>query len=128
MGEDAPELGSVALHFDERSAELGLLRSLRECLLEQAAKSVLLALNPEDVLNFLPGTSARNLDGQQQAAHDLVAREPARACEVLEVGRMRVRKPHRDPMFQISHSASIGMAITLSRQNVQSHGRISRRR
>ena len=128
MGEDAPELSSVALHFDEGAAKLSLLSSFSERLLEQATETVLFALNPEDVLHFLPGTSARNLDGQQQAAHDFVAREPARTCELVEVDRMRVRESHRDPMFQIPHPMSISMAIALSRRNLVSHARISRRR
>ena len=128
MGEDAPELSSVALHVDEGAPKLGLFRALGERLLEQTAKSVLLALNPEDVLDFLPGACARNLGGKQQAPHDFVAREPARACEVVEVDRMRVRESHRDPMFQIPHSTSIGIAIALSRRNAVSYARISRRR
>ena len=35
--------------------------ALCECLLQQPAEPVLLALNPEDVLNLLPSTRARNL-------------------------------------------------------------------
>jgi hypothetical protein len=66
VGDDAPELGSVAFHFDERSAKLGLLGSLGERLLEQTAEPVLLALNPEDVLNFLPRTRARDVSGQKE--------------------------------------------------------------
>ena len=56
MGDDASELGSVSLHFDERSAKRALFRSLGERLLQQTAEPVLLALNPEDVLNFLATT------------------------------------------------------------------------
>ena len=62
----APQLGSVAFHFDERSPKLGLFRALRERLLEQTSKAVLLALNPEDVLNFLPSTRARDVSDQKQ--------------------------------------------------------------
>jgi len=77
MGKDAPELSSVALHFNEGAPKLGFLCSLGERLLEQTAESVLFALNPEDVLHFLPGARARDFDVQEQASHDLVARETA---------------------------------------------------
>jgi len=70
--DDAPQLGSVAFHFDERSAKLGLLSSLGERLLEQTAEPILLPLNPKDVLNFLPSARAWDLDGQEHASHDLV--------------------------------------------------------
>ncbi len=99
MGEDAPELSSAALHFDEGAPKFDLFRALGERLLEQTAETVLLPLNPEDVLHFLPGARARNLGGKQQAPHDFVARETARTCEVVEVDRMRVRESHRDSMF-----------------------------
>jgi len=52
--DNAPQLGSVALHFDERSAKLRLFCSLGQRLLEQTAKPILFPLNPEDVLNFVP--------------------------------------------------------------------------
>jgi len=64
--DDAPQLGSVALHFEERSAKFGLLSSLGECLLEQTAEPILLPLNPKHVLNFLPSAGARNVSGQKQ--------------------------------------------------------------
>ena len=128
MGEDAPELSSVALYFDEGAAKLGLFRPLGQRLLEQASKTVLLALNPEDVLHFLPGTRARNLGVQEQASHDFVSRQPARSCEVFEVDRVRIRESHSDPLSQIPHPMSISIAIALSRRNVVSDGRISRRR
>ena len=99
MGEDAPELSSVALHFDEGSAKGGLLLALGERLLQQAPETVLFSLNPEDILNFLPRTRARNLDVQERASDHLVAREPACSCEVVEVDRVRLRESHRDPMF-----------------------------
>ena len=53
MRDHASELGPIAFDFDERSAKLGLFSALRECFLEQTAEPVLLALNPEDILNFL---------------------------------------------------------------------------
>jgi hypothetical protein len=64
--DNAPQLGSVALHFDERSAKLGLLSSLGERLLEQTAEPILFPLNPKDVLNFLSSPGARNVSGQKQ--------------------------------------------------------------
>ena len=121
-------LSSAPLHFHEGSAQLGLLLTLSERLLEQTSKTVLLPVNPEDVLHFLPGTRARNLDVQECASHDLVACEPACSCEVLEVRNVRITKPHNDSMFEIPHLASTSMAIALSRRNVVSHARISRRR
>jgi hypothetical protein len=66
VSDDTPKLGSVAFHFDERSPKLGLFRALGERLLEQTAESVLLALNPDDVLNLLASTRARNVSGQKQ--------------------------------------------------------------
>ena len=64
MRDHAAELGPVALHFDQGPAKLGLLGSLDERLLEQTAEPILLPLNPEDVLNFLPSTCAGNLGVQ----------------------------------------------------------------
>ena len=117
MREDAPELGPIAFHFHEGAAELAFLRALCECLLEQTTEPVLLPLNPEDVLNFLSGTRARNRGVQEHAPHDLVACEPARACEVLQVSRVRIGQPHGDSMVEIPHLTSIGIAIVLSRRN-----------
>jgi len=65
--DDAPELGSVAFNFDKGAAKLGLFCPLGECLLEQTAELILLALNPEDVLDFLPNARARNVSAQKQA-------------------------------------------------------------
>jgi len=128
VGEDAPELSSVALHFNESPAKLGLLRALGQRLLEQAAEPILFALDSENILNFLPGTSARNLDTQEQATHDFIPREPARTCEVVEVDRVRIGESHSNPTFQIPHPMSIRIGIALSRRNFVSHARISRRR
>jgi hypothetical protein len=63
VSNDASELGPITFYFDEGAAKLGLLGSLGERLLEQTAKPILLPLNPEDVLNFLPSARAWNLDG-----------------------------------------------------------------
>ena len=80
MREDTPELGPIAFDFDQGSAQRCLLLALRECLLEQTSETVLLPLNPDDILHFLPGTRARNIDVQEHASHDFVAREPACSC------------------------------------------------
>jgi len=66
MRDHASELGSVAFNFDESAAKLRLFCSVGERLLEQTAEPVLLALNPEDVLNFLQGARARDVSGQKQ--------------------------------------------------------------
>jgi hypothetical protein len=66
MGNHASELGPIAFDFDEGAAKLGLFGALRECFLEQTAEPVLLALNPEDVLNFLQSARARDVSGQKQ--------------------------------------------------------------
>jgi hypothetical protein len=65
------------------AAKLGLLRALCECVLGQTLEAVLLPLNPEDVLDFLPGTRARNFDVQERASDNLVAREPA--CQLTQL-------------------------------------------
>jgi len=57
----APQLGTVSFHLDEGAAKLMGFYALSESLLQQSPESVLLALNPEDVLNLLPSSSARNL-------------------------------------------------------------------
>jgi len=66
MRDDASELGSIAFDFDEGAAKLGLFGALPECFVEQAAEPVLLALNPEDILNFLQSARARDVSGQKQ--------------------------------------------------------------
>jgi len=126
--EDAPELGRVAFDLDQGAAKLGFFFTLGQRLLEQASKTILLALNPEDVLHFLPGTRARNLGVQEQASHDFVAREPARSCEVFKADRVRIRESHSDPILEIPHDMRIGIAIMMSRRNLASRVRISRRR
>jgi len=59
--EDAPELGRVAFHLDQGAAKLGLFLTLGQRLLEQAAKAVLLSLDPQEILNLLPRTRAWDL-------------------------------------------------------------------
>ena len=61
MRDNASELGPVAFHLDEGPAKLGLLCALGECFLQQATETVLLPLNPEDVLDFLQSARARDV-------------------------------------------------------------------
>ena len=86
MRDHAPKLGPVAFDFDKRAAKLRLFRSLGECLLEQTAEPILLALNPEDVLDFLPSARARNVSGQKQTTKDLSPRKPGSFPKGIEMG------------------------------------------
>ena len=117
MIDDAPELGTVSFHLDEGAAKLTGFSPLRKSFLQQAAQPILLPLNPEDVLNLLTSTRARNLGVREDASHHFVAREAARVCELLKVCRMRISQAHRDSMLEIPHPTSIGIAIALSRRN-----------
>jgi hypothetical protein len=56
MRDAPPELGRIAFHLDQGSAKRRLFLSLRQRLLEQAAKTTLLALDPQEILNLLPRT------------------------------------------------------------------------
>ena len=117
MRDHAPELGRVALDFDEGAAKLVGFGALCQGFLQQPTESVLLALNPEDVLHFLASTRAWNLGVQEHASHDLVAGESARARQAVKVGPMRVAEPHRDSMLELPHLRSIRIGIGLSRDN-----------
>ena len=128
MGDDASELGSVALDFDERAAKLALFRSLGECLLEQTAETVLLALNPKDVLNFLQSAGARDVSCEKQTTYDFSAAESGRRLERLQVGEMLVADPYADEMAKTPHRKSIGSVGRLSSADLVSRVRISRRR
>ncbi len=117
MRDHASEFGPVAFNFDKGAAKLGLFGAFSESLLQQSAETVLLALNPKDVLKFLPSTGARNLGVCEHASHDLVTSEAACVCELLKVGRVRISQAHRDSMLEIPHLMSICIAIALSRRN-----------
>jgi hypothetical protein len=67
MRDHASELSPIAFNFDKGAAKLALLGTLGERLLEKTAEPVLLALNPKDVLNFLPSARAGNVSGQKQS-------------------------------------------------------------
>ena len=128
MRNHTPELGLIALHLDQRSAKRRLLLTLGQCLLEQAAKAVLLSLNPQKILNLLTRPRARDLGLEERASHDLVALEPTRPRQALEASDMLFGKPHGEPVFQVPHAMIINIAIRLSSKNVSSDARISRRR
>ena len=128
MRDDASELGPVAFHLDEGPAKLGLLGAVRECFLEQTAETVLLALNPKDVLNFLQSARARDVSGQNQTTQDLSTGEPGRILEGVEVGEMLIADPYPNEMAKTPHSKSIGSVRRLSSADLVSRVRISRRR
>ena len=117
MRDHASELRPVSFNFDQGVAKLGLFCPLGERFLQQTAKAVLLALNPENVLNFLARPRARNAGVQEQASDYLVAREAACICQVLQVSHVRIGQAHCDSMFQIPHLMSISTAIVLSSRN-----------
>ena len=117
MRDHASKLRPVAFDFDQGPTKLGLFGALRERFLQQAAEPVLLPLNPEDVLNLLPSSRAWNLGVREQAPHHFVAREAARACDLLEVSHVCIGQAHGDSMFELPHLTSIGIAIALSRRN-----------
>ncbi len=126
---DAPtELDRIALYLDQRSSERRLFLTLGQCLFEQAVKTVLLSLNTQEILNLLTRPRAWNLGLEEGAPHDLVALEATRRRQALEASDMLLGKPHGESMFQIPHTKIINIAIALSRKNVTSDARISRRR
>ena len=66
MCDDAPELGLIALHLDQRAAKHGFLFALGQRLLEQTTKAVLLPLDPQEILNLLPRACAWDLRIQKR--------------------------------------------------------------
>jgi ABC-type branched-subunit amino acid transport system substrate-binding protein len=128
MCDHASELGPVAFDFDEGPAKLGLFGTLRKRLLEQTAEPVLLALDPEDVLNFLQSARARNVSGQKQTTYDLSTAETGRVLEGFEVGEMLIADPYSDEMAKTPHRKSIGSVRLLSSADLVWRVRISRRR
>ena len=128
MRDHASELGPIAFDLDEGAAKLGLFGALRERLLEQTAEPILLALNPENVLNFLQSARARDVSGQNQTTQDLSTAEPGRILEGFEVGEMLIADPYPDEMRKTAHSKSIGSIRRLSSADLVLRVRISRRR
>jgi len=125
MRDDAPEFGPVAFHFDEGPPKLGLFRALCECILEQTAEAVLLALNPKDVLNFLASACARNVSGQKQTTKDFSTAEPGRLLEGFKVGEMLIADPYPDEVPKTPHWKSIGSVRRLSSADLVSRVRIT---
>jgi len=128
MRDNASELGAVAFDFDEGAAKLALLGALRECFLEQTAEPVLLALNPEDILNFPQSARTRDVSGQNETTQDLATGKSGRILEGFEVSEMLIADPHTDEMPKTAHSKSIGSIRRLSSADLVSLVRISRRR
>jgi hypothetical protein len=95
---------------------------------EQPPKTALLPRDPEQILNLLARTRARNLGLEERASHDLVALEPTRSRKALEASHVLLGEPHSESMLEISHTKIINIAIALSKKNVAPHARISRRR
>jgi len=122
------ELSRIAFHLGQRAAEDGFLLTLSQRFLEQAAQAVLLPLNPQEILNLLPRSCARNFRIQKHASPDLVALEPTHPRQALEASDMLFGKPRGESMLQISHTKIMNIAIALSRKKVTSDARISRRR
>jgi len=96
MRDAPPELGRIVFHLDQGSAKRRLFLSLRQRLLEQAAKTTLLALDPQEIL-------AGNLRIQKRAAQDLSSRESRRLGKGIETGNMFIPNPHTDEMPKPPH-------------------------
>ena len=128
MCDDATELGGVALHLDERSAKRGFFLALGQRLFEQTPEAVLLTLNPEKILHLLARASARDLGFENGTPHDLVALQPARIRNRVQSRHVLVGHPYGQSVPQIAHTKIINIAIAVSRKNVASSARISRRR
>jgi len=88
--------------------------ALRKRLLQQTAEPVLLALNPQKVLDLLECTCAGNFSGQKQTAQDFSTAETGRILESSETGEMIITDPHTDEMPKILHSKIIGSIRRLS--------------
>ncbi len=67
MCDHAPKLGGIPFHLDQGAPKLGLLLTLGQRLLEQAAETVLLPLDSKEVLNLLARTRAWDVRTQKQA-------------------------------------------------------------
>ena len=95
MGDHASELGPIAFDFNQGAAKLGLFGALRECFLEQTTEPVLLALNPEDVLNLLQSAGARDVSGSSRRRISPRVKPDASS---RALGRARCSSPTRTPM------------------------------
>ena len=128
MCDDAAELGRVSFHFHESSAKRGLLLTLGERLFQQPPEAVLLPLNPQQILNLLACACTRDIRPQKHPTHHLISLQAARIRYRIQVRHMLIGQPDGESMFQSPHTKIINIAIFLSRKNVASRARISRRR
>ncbi len=93
-----PELGRVAFHLDQGSAKGRLFLSLRQRLLEQAAKTVLLTLDPQEILNLLPRTCAWDFRIQKRSTNKLSAGVSRGLPKSFQPGEMFVPHANADEM------------------------------
>lgn len=98
MCDAPPELGRIAFHFDQGSAKRRLFLSLRQRLLEQAPKTTLLTLDPQEILNLLPRTCAWDFRIQKRATKKLSARESSGLLKSFQTGEMFVPDANTDEM------------------------------
>jgi hypothetical protein len=95
---DASKLGRVPFDFDQSSAKRCLLLAFRQRLFQQASETVLLSLNPEEILNLLACARAWNLGVQKRAPQKLSSGEPSGIDESFETGDVFVGDAHTDEM------------------------------
>jgi len=76
---------------------------LCECLLQQAAETVLFPLNPQKILNLLARTRAWDLCIQKRTTQDLSARESRRFRKGVETGDVFVPDAQADEMSKPPH-------------------------
>ena len=100
----------------------------RQRLFQQPPEAVLLSLNPEEILNLLACARARDIRPQKHPTHHLISLQAARIRYRIQVRHMLIGQPDGESMFQSPHTKIINIAISLSRKNVASRARISRRR
>jgi hypothetical protein len=103
VSHDAPQLCRIAFHFNQGAAERGLLLTLGQRLLEQATKAVLLPLDPQEILNLLPRTSAWDLCVEKRTTQDLSARESRRLGKGVETGDMFVANTQANEVSKPPH-------------------------
>ncbi len=103
MCDDTPQLCRIALHFNQGAAERPFLLALGQRLLEQATKAVLLPLDPQEILNFLPCTRAWDLRIQKRTTQDLSARESGRFGKGVETCDMFVPNAQANEVSKPPH-------------------------
>ena len=103
MCDDAPELGGITFHLDQGAAKYRFLLAFRQCLLEQAAKAVLLPLDPQEILNLLPLACAWDLRVEKCTTQDLSARESGRFGKGVETCDMFVPNAQANEVSKPPH-------------------------